>query len=330
MNWETLSGLLARNGQKQFQVNALEVRNAATDVEFFPIRAPAPSPAPAPAPLPPVPAPPTPPTPLPAPSPPPERQAAAPVASEEPKSALEIKEPISAKYVVDPIVVGVEHTDPLYIGAPERTQRAIECECAQAIEARLDELYKSEAGRSRGWTKVGLDAMIKPRCASGGDLRELDRAKKGFAWSAVLEDKGASAFLDFVCVAKGIRVAVWFVEKKQVVVFPAADATAAVAPRDESEAAAATKGFDQIYHVDSTGHPRFGMRSPAALLEFSARESWTLLPPHSVLHSLSGLTLSELESVATQLGLAAEELPRSKADRVTAIASHKLKLRLRG
>jgi hypothetical protein len=322
MNWETLSGLLARNSQKQFQVNVLEVRKAATDVEFFPIRAPS-----VPTPPAPLPAPPTPPTPAPPPSPPPERQA--PVA-EKPVIVLEVKEPVSAKYVVDPIVVGIEHTDPLYIGAPERTQRAIECECAQAIEARLDELYKSEAGRSRGWTKVGLDAMIKPRCASGGDLGELDRAKKGFVWSAVLEDKGASAFLDFVCVAKGIRVAVWFNEKKQVVVFPAADATAAVAPRDESEAAVATKAFDQIYHVDSAGHPRFGMRSPAALLEFCAREFWTVLPPHSVLHSLSGLTLSELESVATQLGLAADALPRSKADRVTAIASHKLKLRLHG
>lgn len=313
MNWESLSGLLERNRQKQFQVNVLEVRKAKEDVELFPIRASS-SPASIPTPLTPVP------------SLSPEIQKAM-IVLEEPK-AIVPEEPKSAKYSVDPIVVGIEHTDPLYIGAPERTRRAIECECAQAIEARLDELYKSEAGRSRGWTKVGLDAMIKPRCASGGDLRELDRAKKGFAWSAILEDKVTSAFLDFVCVAKGIRVAIWFTEKKQVVVYPAADATAAAAPRDESEAAVATKAFNQIYHVDSNGHPRSGLLSPTALLEFCAKESWTLLPPHSVLHSLNGLTLSELESVATQLGLVAEELPRSKADRVAVIASHKLKLRL--
>ena len=324
MNYESLTALLARNAQKQFQVDVLEVKKACEDVEFFPIKTlaiplapesvpvpPTPSPVPAPSPRPPSP-----------PSPPPERQAVA--AAERPE-----KEPTPAKYVVDPIVIGLEHTDPLYIGAPERTQRAIECECAQRLESQLDALYKSEAGRSRGWTKVGLEAMIKPRCASGGDLRELDRAKKGFSWETVSEDKGASAFLDFVCVAKGIRIAVWFSAAKKVIVFPAADASAAVAPRDESEGAAATKAFDQIYHVDSNGHPRFGMRTPRALLEFCDAEKWTLLPPHSVLHSLNGLTLTELESVATQLGLpGGDALPRSKADRVTLLASHKLRLRL--
>lgn len=322
MNYESLSALLARNAQKQFHVDVLEVKKAREDVEFFPIKTqvaatvpPSILEAPTPVPVPPTPAPMPAPSPRP-PSPPPERQAP-------------IQEPNSAKYVVDPLVIGLEHTDPLYIGAPERTQRAIECECAQRLEAQLDALYKSEAGRSRGWTKVGLEAMIKPRCASGGDLRELDRAKKGFSWETVGEDKAASAFLDFVCVAKGIRIAVWFSAAKKVIVFPAADASAAVAPRDESEGAAATKAFDQIYHVDSTGHPRFGMRTPGALLEFCDAEKWTLLPPHSVLHSLNGLTLAELESVATQLGLpGGDALPRSKADRVTLLASHKLRLRL--
>lgn len=309
MNYESLTALLARNAQKQFHVDVLEVKKARQDVEFFPIKTHVAPPVMLELPTP-VPVPPTP-VPIPAPSSP--------------------VEPHSAKYVVDPLVIGLEHTDPLYIGAPERTQRAIECECAQRMEAQLDALYKSEAGRSRGWTKVGLEAMIKPRCASGGDLRELDHAKKTFSWEAVAEDKSASAFLDFVCVAKGIRIAVWFSAVKKVIVFPAADASAAVAPRDESEAAAATKAFDQIYHVDSTGHPRFGMRTPAALLEFCDAEKWALLPPHSVLHSLNGLTLAELESVATKLGLpGGDGLPRSKADRVTLLASHKLRLRLLG
>lgn len=319
MNWETLSTLISRNGQKQFKVDVLEVKKAKEEVEFFPIKTSATPILPHEYPSSPTPIPPPPPSPRPpSPIPPPEKQ-----------EAVAALEPHSAKYVVDPLVIGLEHVDPLYIGAPERTKRAIECECAQRLEAQLDALYKSEAGRSRGWTKVGLDGMIKPRCASGGDLRELDRAKKAFSWMAVGEDKAASAFLDFVCVAKGIRIAVWFSEAKKIIVFPAADASAAVAPRDDSEAAAATKAFDQIYHVDSTGHPRFGMRTPAALLEFCDTEKWTLLPPHSVIHSLNGLTLSELESVATQLGLAGgEALPRTKAERVTLLASHKLRLRL--
>lgn len=321
MNYQSLTALLARNTQKQFHVDVLEVKKAHEEIEFFPIKTP-------------IPAPPSVPDPIPSPVPlstPPECPVATEMAAEPEVSSPVRHEPHSAKYVIDPIIIGLEHTDPLYIGAPERTQRAIECECAQRLESQLDALYKSEAGRSRGWTKVGLEAMIKPRCASGGDLRELDRAKKGFSWEAVAEDKSMSAFLDFICIAKGIRVAVWFSTAKKVIVFPAADASAAVAPRDESEEAAATKAFSEIYHVDSTGHPRFGMRSPADLLEFCDAEKWTLLPPHSVLHSLNGLTLAELESVATQLGMpGGDALPRSKADRVNLLASHKLRRRLSG
>jgi hypothetical protein len=56
------------------------------------------------------------------------------------------------------------------------------------------------------------------------------------------------------------------------------------------------------------------------------REGWTLAPPASVTHSLSGLTLEELESVGRKLGMASVE--GKKADRVTAIASFKTRARL--
>ena len=231
--------------------------------------------------------------------------------------------PKSAAYSIDPVVLGIETADPLYLGAPARTRHAIEIEEAQRLEARLDALYKSEAGRSRGWTKVGIEAMIKPRCASGGDLKEIDRAKKPFLWSLLESDKGLMAFLDFVCVAKRIRVAVWDMAAKKITVYPAADASTSIAVALEGED---DGGAPPLYSVDAAGHPL----SPTSdlLAHCDAHAGWTLLPPPSVLHSLSGLTLAELESVATKLGMDAAALPKGKANQVQALAAHKLRRRL--
>jgi hypothetical protein len=223
--------------------------------------------------------------------------------------------PATAKHIIDPIVIGLERRDPLYTGAPLRTQRAIEQEEATRLEASLDELYRSQSGRSRGWTKVGLEAMFKPRCASGGDIAALDRAKKAFLWAVVYDDKPTSAFLDYVCVAKQIRVALWFEKEKRVVLYPAADIPDSSPP---------------LYHLDSTGRMRTDATtaemSEEKLLEFCAASGWTLLPPHSVLHTLQSLTLSELENVGRGLGMA--EVVGSKAERIAAIAAYKLRLRL--
>jgi hypothetical protein len=259
----------------------------------------------------------------------------APVQSEERGGEV----PHAASHVIDPVVLGIENSDPLYVGAPARTRHTIEIEEAQRLEGCLDALYKSDAGRSRGWTKVGLEAMIKPRCASGGDLKELERAKKPFVWQLLETDKGHAAFLDYVCVAKKIRVAVWNTAVKKIVVYPAADATTSVVTALEKEeangwgAAAGAGGGDEtpLYNVDAEGHPMSGGAAGAAkgLLEFcDAHPDWTLLPPSSVLHSLSGLTLAELESVATKLGMDATTLPKGKANQVQALAAHKLRARL--
>ena len=221
---------------------------------------------------------------------------------------------LPSKHVIDPVVLGIEFQDPLYEGAPPASRRAIETEGAQKLEAVLDGLYKSAAGRSRGWTKVGLEGLLKPRCASGGDLHALDRAKKGFIWALATEDKALSAFLDFICCARRIRCAVWNFEKKTVHLYPAAD-----------DASAESTDFP-LLHVDNTGHRVNGIGGDAEFLAHVDREGWTLAPPASVTHSLSGLTLEELESVGRKLGMASVE--GKKADRVTAIASFKTRARL--
>jgi hypothetical protein len=222
--------------------------------------------------------------------------------------------PRVTKQAVDPIVVGIELTEPLYEGAPFNNKHAIEVSAATAIEAMMNDLYKSEGGRSRGWTKSGLDVWMKPRCASGGNLKELDRAKVGFAWQLLMDDKSMSAFLDFVCVAKRIRVAVWFDETKTVLVYPAADSSA---------------HLDQdfpLYNVSASGHLMIGPRNGAELYAVCESNKYTALPTLSVMASLSGLKLDELENVGKQLGMSVVE--GKKVERVAAIAAYKLRQRL--
>jgi len=231
------------------------------------------------------------------------------------KKAKEINDlPRATKSVIDPLLLAITAEDPLYDSAPHNTRAAIERAAATRYESLLNDIYKSEGGRSRGWTKGALESWIKPRVASGGNQKELDRAKVGFSWQLITEDKVHSAFLDFLCVVKQIRVAVWFEETKMVHIYPAADATAALGTELP------------LYNVNHTGAVLVGPCNGAELYAVAEKHNYTVLPCLSVLSSLSGLKLDELESVGKALGMATVE--GKKPERVAAIAAYKLRQRL--
>ena len=228
-----------------------------------------------------------------------------------PKSSL----PVPSTHQVDPIVLGI--AEGLYDNSSYPMKRQMECEEAQRIEGLLGSLYTSQGGRSRGWTKTGLESCLRPRCSSGGDLRALDAAKSTFPWALLRTDKTVSAFLDFLCVAKSIRVAVWFQEEKTVLVYPAAD----------------RMGGDPVsdYPLLHVSHNGFVLRSPRLrtgrqLLDVCREHEYSCLPPVSVSNSLSNLKVDELHSVATRLGMS--ECTGTKAERVEKISQYKLRQRL--
>ena len=190
----------------------------------------------------------------------------------------------------------------------------MEREEAQRIEALLPSLYKSEGGRTRGWTLTAFDPMIKARCASGADLRALQRAKVPFDWT--LADKQSPAFLDFICVAQQIRVALWSLSTKTITLYPAADSRA---PAESSI---------PLFHVDEGGVPKDLALEGDAFLRFAEANGWILLPPTSVLKSLAHLTIADLDSVGRQLGM--PEGTGTKTERVAALGTFKVKQRLRG
>jgi hypothetical protein len=221
-------------------------------------------------------------------------------------------EPKTSKRAVDPLVVGIQ--DVMYIHATYRVQYQIECEEAVRLETEMPIVYKSQCGRSRGWTKTNLEILIKPRCAIGGNLRDLDKAKATFHWNLVRTDKYQAAFLDFVCIAKKIRIAVWFTDEKRVVLYPAADHTDSL----DSEL--------PLHHVTSSGFERHGLRTGAELSKFCATNNWVLVPPASVYHAMSHLKLDELANVARSLGMG--DMEGNKQERVERIVSYKLHQRL--
>jgi hypothetical protein len=262
---------------------------------------------------------PTPPVPAPVPAAPvpaaPVTAAPAPVPATADHAQPRLSEPRTSRTIIDPLVLGIEENDPLYKDAPKHSKHQMETEAALYLEKILPDLYKSQGGRARGWTKSGLETMIKPRCASGGNTKELDRVKAAFIWQLATSDKATSAFLDFLCVAKQIRVAIWYTEEKRIVLYPAADYVG-IEPNSKYP----------LYHVTCKGELRHGLNSYKDLIQFCDRDGWILLPPLSIQHTLSGLTLAELESVGKKLGMATVE--GSKTERVAAVAVYKLRQRL--
>lgn len=255
---------------------------------------------------------------LPLPPPPPMPKPLVKTVVEEPKVQKKTKEvnplPRATKTIIDPLLLAITAEDPLYDSAPHNTRSAIERSAATRYEAALNDIYKSEGGRSRGWTKGALETWIKPRVSSGGNKKELDRAKVGFSWQLLTEDKVHSAFLDFLCVVKQIRVAVWFEETKMVHIYPAADAAAAIGSEFP------------LYNINHTGAVLVGPRDGTELYAVAEKHNYTVLPCLSVLSSLSGLKLDELESVGKGLGMVSVE--GKKPERVAAIAAYKLRQRL--
>ena len=221
-----------------------------------------------------------------------------------------------SKHTLDPIVLGLDAADILYNDVPKTIKKQKEIEEALRIEERIGMIYKSQGGRSRGWTKALLETIIKPRCASGGDLYELKSSKSVFLWQMAGTDKPTSAVLDFLCVAKQIRVAIWDEESRHILIFPAADYIGEDA---------ATK--IPLYNISNTGQVlKSGFNTGSALVKFAKEDGWTLLPPQSVIHSLEKLTLAELASIGEKLGMGA--VVGTKIERIAAIASFKLKSRL--
>jgi hypothetical protein len=182
----------------------------------------------------------------------------------------------------------------MYSIANGNIRQQLECDEARRLEGRIASLYKEASGRSRGWVKTKLEAYFLPRAAVGSRVY----AKDVFDWSKIWEKEG-SAILDFLCLAKGIRLAVWREADKVIGIWPAAD-----------------NGDLPLYHV-SSGGILLGTRN-------ILQPGWRLQAPYSVEHALEKLSLEELDNVAEKLSVV---LPAKKAEKVRKLAETRMRMR---
>ncbi len=213
--------------------------------------------------------------------------------------------PQSNRGIHDPICIGISLRDPMYEIASPNVKQSIEVEEARMLEEKIGTLYKEESGRSRGWVKSALEAFFQPRSASGGSVY----AKQAFDWSKIGSDKDVSAILDFICISKGIRLAVWNSAEHRVRIWPAADRSDA-------------KETPPLLHYSSEGRP---LSQKTSVFE----TGWTLSSALSVEHTLTKLTLAELASVAEKMGMNTGILSAKKSERVQQIADERARLRFR-
>lgn len=103
-------------------------------------------------------------------------------------------------------------SDPLYRTATESAQRLMEKEEAAALLHASESEWKRLGGRVRGWVKGHLEEDLRERSA-GGD-------PKADAWSSLRDTKRAANLVDYVCMVRGLRVALWWPESKTATVFP--------------------------------------------------------------------------------------------------------------
>ena len=92
--------------------------------------------------------------------------------------------------------------DPLYRAAAPSLRRAMEVEEAQALLHGSEQAWSDQHGRSRGWVRKHLEEDLRAR-ASGAEPAPD-------AWEAVRTQRRAALLVDYVCVMRGIRVALWW------------------------------------------------------------------------------------------------------------------------
>lgn len=124
--------------------------------------------------------------------------------------------------VADAVSLALWVREPLYRTATPTVRRAMESEEATALLNASETAWKEKGGRVRGWVRKHLEEDLRQR--SGGADPAPD------AWETVRTVRRAAHLLDYVCVMRGLRIALWWPEHKTVSVFPAAGGVPAGTP----------------------------------------------------------------------------------------------------
>jgi len=114
--------------------------------------------------------------------------------------------------VTDPVSFSLWVRDPLYRVAAPAIRRSMEMEEASFLLHSSEAAWKQHNGRVRSWIRKHLEEDLRFRAGGGEPAPD--------AWEAIRTTKRAALLLDYVCVLRGLRVALWWPDLKVVTVVP--------------------------------------------------------------------------------------------------------------
>lgn len=122
--------------------------------------------------------------------------------------------------ISDAVSLALWVREPLYRIATVAIRRSMEMEEASFLLNNSETAWKQHNGRVRGWVRKHLEEDLRLR-AGGGDPAPD-------AWESIRTTKRAALLLDYICIMRGLRVALWWPDQKAVTVVPLTGVTPTV------------------------------------------------------------------------------------------------------
>ena len=194
--------------------------------------------------------------------------------------------------VADGISMALWIRDPLYRAATASMRRTMEAEEATALLNVSETAWREHNGRVRGWVRKHLEEDLRGRSSAGEPAPDF--------WETVRTQRRAALLLDYVCVMRSLRVAIWWPDHKTVTVVPAAGGVDASAPIVQLNA---TSGRI-LLGSGSTGFTVGPMTWCSDVLPGATDIQWT--PPATV-SAMSSMTVAQIQEAIALLDPKAEK-----------------------
>ena len=102
--------------------------------------------------------------------------------------------------VTDAVSLVLWIKEPLYRTATQAIRRAMEREETESLLTSIEGAFTTHNGKGRGWIKKHLEEAFSSQ----------KEYKHNEFWKGVQEEKRLALIMDFVCIVRNLRVALWF------------------------------------------------------------------------------------------------------------------------
>jgi hypothetical protein len=114
--------------------------------------------------------------------------------------------------VTDAVSLVLWVRDPLYRIASNVIRRSMEMEEAASLLHASESAWKTHNGRVRGWVRKHLEEDLRLRAGGGDPAPDT--------WESIRTTKRSALLMDYVCIMRDVRVALWWPDHKAVTVSP--------------------------------------------------------------------------------------------------------------